>query len=231
MLLVERGFSANACDDSQFSALEAAAVHHHENVVIFLLRNGARPNSSTIQATRQINHARIRGLLNGTLPLPTRHETSGEIPLRNILIDRASAEGALAFIATISSRRRITANSNPGGVPPQCSICQDLHFRRGAPKDVEVMHLIPSNKLARGAESGCPGCIMIRQCLTRLAADYGESLAAWRTADMNITLLSMVRGGPLYIVPGPVNADQPTVRAEIYSHPGMSQFFLYFSGR
>lgn len=72
---------------------------------------------------------------------------------------------------------------------------------------------------------------MIHQCLARLAAEYGESLAAWRTADVSFTLLSMVRGGPLYIVSGPVDAHQPTVRAEIYSHPSMSQFFLYFSGR
>ncbi|SPO01763.1 uncharacterized protein DNG_04436 [Cephalotrichum gorgonifer] len=70
-LLVREGFSVNACDEkSQFSALEAAAVHSHEAVVIFLLRNGATPNASAIRASSQISQGSIRGLLDGTLPLP-----------------------------------------------------------------------------------------------------------------------------------------------------------------
>jgi hypothetical protein len=218
-LLVGQGFSVNACDDSQLSALEAAAVQHHESVVIFLLRNGARPNSPAIRATRQIHNKRIRGLLSGALPLPTQQDMSGEISLDNVLIDRDSVQAALAGISTNAWRRRVMPTANPGGRPPNCWVCRDLDFRRGRPQDVEVMFLVTGKDLAWGAEHRCPRCTMIRQCLARLATFYKKGLATWGAAGEAITLLSLVRGGPLYIVPGPVVASHQAVRAEIYSHP------------
>jgi ankyrin repeat protein len=131
-LLVGQGFSVNACDDSQLSALEAAAVQHHESVVIFLLRNGARPNSPAIRATRQIHNKRIRGLLSGALPLPTQQDMSGEISLDNVLIDRDSVQAALAGISTNAWRRRVMPTANPGGHPPNCWVC------RSGVKNVDV---------------------------------------------------------------------------------------------
>lgn len=79
---------------------------------------------------------------------------------------------------------------------------------------------------------------MIRQCLSRLAAFYRKALASWWAAGDAITLLSLVRGGPLYIVPGPVVASHNAVRVEIYSRPSrfypslslyISLFLFYFS--
>lgn len=227
--LVRKEFSVNACgDDSQFSALEAAAVHHHEAVVIFLLENGARPNLSAIRAARQINHDRIRGLLNGTLPLPTQQRMPDQTSLRNVLIDRESVEASLAIFATESGRRRITPAADPGGIPPNCHTCRDLDFRKGRAKDVEVMLLATSEDLTRAAEQGCPGCIMIRQCQAHLADFARNGLAGEGAIGKNSTLLSLVRGGPLYIITEAVTGKPQTARAEIYSHPGMFHVFTPF---
>lgn len=226
-LLVRQGFSVNACEDLQYSPLEAAAVNLHEGLVIFLLRNGARPDPSAIRATRHINHKTIPGLLNGKLPLPAQRNMSPETLPSNIRID--GLEAALAGIATTSWRRRTTPSTNPGDLPPDCWVCQDLDFRKGRPRDLEIIHLTTGRDLAFGAQHGCPGCTMIRQCLAHLAASYNKDLAArkWNTADESITLLSLVRGGPLYIVPGPIIQNHETVRAEVYSHPSMFLILLF----
>jgi hypothetical protein len=68
---------------------------------------------------------------------------------------------------------------------------------------------------------------MIRQCLAHLATFYKKGLATWGAAGEAFTLLSLVRGGPLYIVPGPVVASHQAVRAEVYSH--LSTFYSSLS--
>jgi ankyrin repeat protein len=222
-LLLEKGFDINMTVVNGISALDIAALFSHENVIIFLLEKGANPGiysdhlRHSAQYVGEKDHDRIVGLLNGTIPLSSRNRE----PEREGFVDTVSLAWALSFIATIAYKRTTIANPNPGGFPARCHVCQDLDFRRGVPKDVEVVHWVFEGLLAEAASRGCPGCEMIRQCLQHLASVYGESLAAWRTATELCQLLSTVHGGPLYVACGDGLASQPTVRAEIYSQSGM----------
>jgi uncharacterized protein len=226
-LLLERGFDVNGTGPGGVTALDLAARYAHEQVVILLLENKANPgifgvrSRTSAQWAAMEGHTRIVGLIDGLIPLRTEAQPP---PGQPDLIDSAQLAWSLSLATTFASKRRIMANPNPGGFPARCNVCQDLNFRRGVPKDAEVVHWVLDSSLAMGESRGCSGCTMIRQCLHQLASIYGETLAAWTAANVPCQLLSMVHGGPLYVsCEKPFGSTRPTLRVEIYSQPGTFQ--------
>ncbi|KAH8897330.1 hypothetical protein GQ53DRAFT_626098, partial [Thozetella sp. PMI_491] len=219
--LLDNNFDPNLTDNG-FSPLDAAAHSSHETIVIFLLKRGANPGIYDTHPWRSSRMAgekdrdRIVGILEGTIP--TEYPVDPNTPTH--VFDPVSVAWALALDKTWASKRRIMANPNPGGFPARCSTCQDLDFRRGVPKDAEVIHWVYKPGFAESAEYGCPGCNMILHCLKQLASVYGEHVEDWKQATSTAQLVSEVHGGPLYVSYGTgLLQGQGNIRAEIYSKP------------
>jgi hypothetical protein len=238
-LLLEKGFEVNQPEVQGITALDVAAIYSHENVIVYLMKNGANPDffaghpRHSAQLAGATNRERIVAILTGAIPLSSVENprpAPGSLASKTIGstgIDPISLAWSMSLTETLTSRRRIMANPTPGGFPAQCSVCQDLDFRRGVPKDAEVIHWVLQGNVAEAAARGCSGCIVILQVLQKLAELHGESLASWKTGTEPTQLLSMVHGGPLYVSSGKGTlGSQSTVRAEIFSNPGKPPVFF-----
>ena len=212
--LLQHGVAIDARYDG-VTGLEVASLYGVEKMTIFLLRKWPVTGSAQQSRKRAIEWAnlkgqvRIAGLIKGDIPLPDNPHT-GEF-----LLDHDSVAWTIAVDSTLASRRRIMANPNASGLPAiRCRACFDLAFRRGRPKDVEIMHFVDSTSVATSAAHGCQGCIMIRKCMEHLASVYNKDISSFLKPNTGLTLQSMVYGGPLYVTIG----KGPNV--EIYTHPG-----------
>lgn len=212
--LLQHGVAIDARYDG-VTGLEVASLYGVEKMAIFLLKRWPATASAQQSQKRAIAWAnmkgqvRIAGLIKGDIPLPDDPH-GGEF-----LVDGDSVAWALALDSTLASGRRIMANPNTSGLPAiRCRVCFDLNFRRGRPKDVEIMHFVNSTSVATSAAQGCQSCIMIRKCMGHLASVYSKDRSSFLEPSTGFNLQSMVHGGPLYVTLG----KGPSV--EIYTHPG-----------
>jgi len=123
----------------------------------------------------------------------------------------------MAGVMSIYATRRIHANQKPAGIF-LCGVCKGLDFRRGMPRDAEVVYLMSIASMSSSASRGCRSCQFLSDCLTQIKNVYGEGL--WGNRPMMI-LHSMALGGPLQLLP---YAGDPTstssMRIEIYVKEG-----------
>lgn len=225
--LSDQGFPLSHPENS-VGALSIAAYYGKKDAVIYLLRKGADPKNQSSFGTTAASLASSEGHDEVAELLRTAERQITEDPDAELFPDwnpaasdgsdgaaaqaRMSA-GAISLYAT----RRIHANQEPAGIFV-CWLCKDLEFRRGMPRDAEVVYFMGIPRMRRSASDGCRGCRFLSDCLDKVKAVYGDGI--WGDGrEENIILHSMAAGAPLLLHVGHFY-HMASRRVEVYVKEG-----------
>jgi hypothetical protein len=129
----------------------------------------------------------------------------------------------MAGIMSLQATRTIHTNQEPAGVF-SCGVCKDLDFRRGMPRDAEVVYFMSIAPMSSSASRGCRGCQFLSDCLTQIKNVYGEGL--WGNQPMtDLILHSMALGGSLLLSANSF-FSKSSRRIEIYVKEGKHDSIL-----
>jgi ankyrin repeat protein len=212
-ILDGEGFPILGRDDLGWSGLSAAAYSGHKDVVVFLLRRGANPQQRSNIGAMTLNatvfdmatlggHDDVVQLLQDAERQRAADPNAELFPeWENTSSNESSPSRQAEFIAlsmSVHATRRIHANQEPAGIF-SCNVCKGLDFRRGMPRDAELVYFMSIASMSSSASRGCRGCQFLSDCLTQIKNVYGEGL--WGNRPMtDLILHSMALGGPLQLL-------------------------------
>lgn len=226
-MLDQNGFPMLAVDRDGASALFAAVHFKHNDAIVYMLRRGADPEPHIPQDANSwvSKDATFNQAIDLLRSAKRQRESQPDAKLfpewryRDERGDSASFQARLmAQAVSVNATRRVEANQEPAGVF-SCTLCHDLDFRRGMPRDAEVLYYMGVESMQAAADR-CRGCRFLLDCLAEVRKAYG--VKAWAMLrDKFLVLQSAVQGGPLLLHfhnGNPVYT--PTRRIEIYVNEG-----------
>jgi hypothetical protein len=232
-MLDARGFPILGTDDRGMSGLSLAAYLGHKDAAVYLLRRGANPRQRSNRNTTSLDMAILgrRGDILKLLQDAERQRAANPdaelFPEWKYSNKDSASEQAevMACAMSVNATRKIHANQEPAGVFA-CNVCKDLDFRRGMPRDAEVVFIMGLAPMDYAASRGCRGCRFLSDCLAQARIAYDQGL--WHnTPTSHFVLHSMAHGAPLLLHSnGPNPASHPSRRIEIYVKEGKHGMIL-----
>jgi hypothetical protein len=204
-MLDSEGFPILGRGDLGESGLSLAAYCGQKDVVVYLLQRGADPrqrsnlNTTAFDMAIHSGHGDIVELLQDAERQRAADPNAELFPeWKNCNESSPSREAeSMAGLMSAQAKWTIHANQEPAGVF-SCNVCKGLDFRRGMPRDAEVVYFISIAQMSFSASRGCRGCRFLSDCLTQIKNVYGEGLWGNQpTADL--ILQSMALGGSLLL--------------------------------
>ena len=199
----KREFPMLGIDDVGIDALFPAILYKHKDAVVYLLRRGADPDphiprdpnswAATEEGSLEINkllrEAKAqRGLCSASELFPEWQYREEDDP-------SSTQAKLMAGVMSVNATRRIQANQKPAGVF-SCRVCHDLDFRRGMPRDAEIVYFMVVEAMESAAAAGCRGCRFLSDCLAQARKAYGAAL--WDNfSGSGLVLHSIAQGAPL----------------------------------
>jgi ankyrin repeat protein len=232
-MLDARGFPILKKDHLGMSGLSTAAYFGHKDVVVYLLRRGANPrqrcnrNATSLDMAIFGRHDDISKLLQDAERQRAANLDTKLFPNWKYSKEDSASEKAehMATIMSVNATRRIHANQEPPGVFG-CNVCKDLNFRRGIPREAEVVFFMTVALMRSSASRGCHGCQFLSDCLAQVRNTYGEGL--WdNDPTSHVVLHSMAHGAPLLLHSfTSFPKSFPSRRIEIYVKEGKHDILL-----
>ncbi|KAH6838616.1 hypothetical protein B0I37DRAFT_400223 [Chaetomium sp. MPI-CAGE-AT-0009] len=162
-MLDKKGFPMTDLDDSGVSALYLALHYEHHDAVVYMLRRGADPDPYIPQDPNSwaLQDATLKeGIdLLRTAKRQREFQPNAELfPEWRYKVSNSTSLQAqiMAHAVSINATRPVEANQEPAGVF-SCTVCRDLDFRRGMPRNAEVVYYIGMERM-HSAASHCRGC-------------------------------------------------------------------------